>query len=353
MTVPFRTRGQTLALVLFTLLFALLGAVAALDPQSSRPTATSTQSFNLAFLHQPPRPTYTGIHKRQDPGATTTSTATIPSGTLPATNVTLVPPSTGTLNPNPTSSLPTNITNTAPVIPPTGSVGPTTVRSTSTVALNTTTASTSATPSPSGSSPEKKTDDTPLIIGGSVVGGLVFAIGLALLAFRCTVNRRERARRNKEMAATLAESFDRSGGDTIASPRKGYMELGEGPATPSPGRGANLSRNGSQDAYYDNGKEGGGQDYYNSHYVQERYGGANTGGGYYDETELSVMGGHTGRPASPFVGRSNTDNSMAYPPTSISTNHYAGYNEYGHNGDYDNHGGHYGAGGYGGRSQGY
>ncbi|KAF9145326.1 hypothetical protein BGX30_009576 [Mortierella sp. GBA39] len=186
-----------------------------------------------------------------------------------------------------------------------------------------------------------------MVIGGGVVGGLVFAIGLALLAFRCTINSREKKRRNKEMAATLAESFDRSGGDPIASPRKGYMELGDGPPTPNPGRGANLSRNGSQDAYY--GKEGGGQEYYNSHYVQERYGGANTGGGYYDETELSVMNGHPGRPASPFVGRSNSDQSMAYPPTSVSTNHYAGYNEYGHNGDND----YYGGGGHGGRPQGY
>lgn len=186
---------------------------------------------------------------------------------------------------------------------------------------------------------------------------MVFFIGLALLAFRCTINSREKKRRNKEMAATLAESFDRSGGDPIASPRKGYMELGDGPPTPNPGRGANLSRNGSQDAYY--GKEGGGQDYYNSHYVQERYGGANTGGGCYDETELSVMNGHPGRPASPFVGRSNSDHSMTYPPTSISTNHYAGYNEYGHSGDYDYNGGHhdgggyYGGGGHGGRPQGY
>lgn len=192
---------------------------------------------------------------------------------------------------------------------------------------------------------------------GGVAGGLVFVIGCALLAFRCTVNSREKSRRNKEMAATLAESFDRSGGDPIASPRKGYMELGDGPPTPGQGRGANLSRNGSQDAYY--GKEGVGQDYYNSHYVQERYGGANTGGGYYDETELSVMNGHTGRPASPFVGRSNSDHSMAYPPTSISTNHYAGYNEYAHNGDYDYNGGHqdgggyYGGGGHGRAPQGY
>ncbi|KAF9905801.1 hypothetical protein EC991_001277 [Linnemannia zychae] len=352
MKVPLQNRGQSLALVLTTLLFTLLGAVAALDPQSSRPTATSIQTFNPAFLHQPPRPTYTGLHKRQNgPVIPGTGTGTTSGGTLPSTNGTGVIPPTNTAGPSPIISPPVNITTSAPVVnstAPTSTIG----RTTTVANLTTTTATTSTTTSPS-PTPEKKSDDTPLIIGGSVVGGLVFAIGLALLAFRCTVNRRERARRNKEMAATLAESFDRSGGDPIASPRKGYMELGEGPPTPGPGRGANLSRNGSQDAYYGSGKEGSGQDYYNPHYVQERYGGANTGGGYYDETELSVMGGHTGRPASPFMTRSNTDHSMAYPPTSVSTNHYAGYNEYGHNGEYDNHGGHYGGGGYGGRSQGY
>ncbi|KAG0371883.1 hypothetical protein BGX24_001043 [Mortierella sp. AD032] len=303
----------------------------------------------------PPRPTYTGIHKRQEPAKSPASDPGTGTGTGTGTNL---PTNVTTISPTPTGpSLPVIIVPTGngtivpPVVNPT-TTAPTGSRSTTTtVPQSTASVATSTTPTPTASDTEKKTDDTPLIIGGAVVGGLVFAIGLALLAFRCTVNSKEKKRRNKEMAATLAESFDRSAGDPIASPRKGYMELGEGPPTPSPGRGANLSRNGSQDAYY--GKEGDDQDYYNSNYVQERYGGANTGGGYYDETELSVMGGHSGRPASPFVGRSNSDHSMAYPPTSISTNHYAGYNDYGHNGDYDNQGGHYGGGGYTGRPQGY
>lgn len=138
------------------------------------------------------------------------------------------------------------------------------------------------------------------------------------------------------MAATLAENFDRSG-DPIASPRKGYLELGEGPPTPNPGHiGANLSRQGSQDAYYA-GKDGsvvGGGDYYNnSHYVQERYGGAHAGNyGMYEETELSVIGGASGRPTTPYMD--------PYPPSSAPSGHYGGYN-----------GGGYDAGYYGGNGQ--
>ncbi|KAF9924807.1 hypothetical protein FBU30_005276 [Linnemannia zychae] len=352
MTIPFRTGGRSFTLILFTLLLTLLGAVMALDPQFSVPTATTTssQTFNLALLRYPPRPTITALSKRQgqlDPGfpgiPSTGGNSSSSSSTLISTSQS--PISTPAINT--TTAIPTANTTIA-ITTASRTVVTTSVNSTSIIA----TATTPASPTPT----ESKSDSGPLIIGGSVVGGLVFAIGLALVIFKCTVNRREKHRRNKEMAATLAENFDRSAGDPIASPRKGYMELGEGPPTPSPGRGANLSRNGSQDAYY--GKEGiGGQDYYNPHYVQERYGSANTGGGYFDETEMSVMGGHTGRPASPFVGRNNSDHSMAYPPTSIAANHYAGYNEYGHNGDYDYHGGHQDGGYYGGgnrgRPQGY
>ncbi|KAK5814422.1 hypothetical protein F5H01DRAFT_346591 [Linnemannia elongata] len=348
MTVPHRTRGQLPILVLFALLFTFLGIVAALDPQSSVPTATPSV-FNPAFLHHPPRPIITGFHKRQ-------AGPVIPTD-LPGTNTSTTPPTSSTST-TPLPTPPTNSTSLVPVTSTTTLATTTTISRTATsVSVNTTSIATSSTTSVSPTNSDPAPDNKGMIIGGSVVGGLVFAIGLALLAFRCTINSREKKRRNKEMAATLAESFDRSGGDPIASPRKGYLELGDGPPTPNPGRGANLSRNGSQDAYY--GKEGGGQEYYNSHYVQERYGGANTGGGYYDETELSVMNGHPGRPASPFVGRSNSDHSMTIPPTSISTNHYAGYNEYGHNGDYDYNGGHhdgggyYGGGGHGGRPQGY
>ncbi|KAG0294241.1 hypothetical protein BGZ96_001544 [Linnemannia gamsii] len=350
MTVPHRIRGQSPTLVLFTLLFAFLGIVVALDPQASVPKATSTV-FNPAFLHRPPRPTLMALHKRQGsiielPGGNTTTTP-------PATNVTTAPPVSTTPTTTTSLPLPPVVVNTTSNVISTTSSRPATsvsVNATSVATSTTTSSAPNATATPGG-------DNKSLVIVGGVAGGLVFAIGLALLAFRCTVISREKSRRNKEMAAALAESFDRSGGDPIASPRKGYMELGDGPPTPGPGRGANLSRNGSQDAYY--GKEDVGQDYYNSHYVQERFGGANTGGGYYDETELSVMNGQPGRPASPFVGRSNSDHSMAYPPTSISTNHYAGYNEYGHNGDYDYNGGHhdggayYGGSGNGSRPQGY
>ena len=124
-------------------------------------------------------------------------------------------------------------------------------------------------------------------------------------------------------------------GDPIASPRKGYLELGEGPPTPNPGHiGANLSRQGSQDAYYA-GKDGsvaGGDYYNNNHYVQERYGGAHAGNyGMYEETELSVIGGNSGRPTTPYMD--------PYPP-SAPAGHYGGYN-----------GGGYDAGYYGGSGQ--
>ncbi|KAG0018183.1 hypothetical protein BGZ82_000512 [Podila clonocystis] len=162
-----------------------------------------------------------------------------------------------------------------------------------------------------------------------IVGGLVAAIGAAIVAFKCVVSRKDRARRNKEIAATLAESFDRSGSDK-------YHELGDGAATPIPA-GAKLSRQGSQqDGYYQ--KEQGG-DYYNNQYVQERYGGPNRG---YDETEMSVMGGQGGgqRPMSPYMGQATSGGGQ-----------YAGYNDYdydygGGNGGYNNSHGHQ-QGGYG------
>lgn len=166
-----------------------------------------------------------------------------------------------------------------------------------------------------------------------IVGGLVVAIGAAIVAFKCVVSRKDRARRNKEIAATLAESFDRSGGSDK------YHELGDGASTPIPA-GAMLSRQGSQqDGYYQ--KEQGG-DYYNNHYVQERYGGPNGG---YDETEMSVMGGQGGgpRPMSPYMGQA---------PGGGGGGQYAGYNDYdydygnGGNGGYNNNQGHQ-QGGYG------
>ncbi|KAI8601101.1 hypothetical protein EDD21DRAFT_375377 [Dissophora ornata] len=208
---------------------------------------------------------------------------------------------------------------------------------TSLLPTTTTNSTATATQSPDGTSSQG------LVIGGAAIGGLVFVIGIAIIAFRCTLNRRDRQRRNKEMAATLAESFDRSA-DPISTPRKGYMELGDGPSTPNSGRGADLSRQGSQDAYFGAHKEGsvvggGSQDYYNPHYVQERYGAANTGNyGMYEETELSVIGGSAGRSMSPYP-QGNNDHSMAYPPASVPTNHYAGY-DYGHH-----DGGYYGGGG--------
>ncbi|KAG0210578.1 hypothetical protein BGX28_009214 [Mortierella sp. GBA30] len=187
----------------------------------------------------------------------------------------------------------------------------------------------------------KGVDTSALAYGGAAVGGLVFVIGIAIVMFRCTLNRRERERRNKEMAATLAENFDRGGGDPIASPRKGYLELGEGPPTPNPGHiGANLSRQGSQDAYFagKDGNTGGAQGGYSPHYVQERYGAANAGNyGMYEETELSVIGGNIGRPTTPYV-----DPSVGYAPSNnAAAGHYAGYNDY-ERGRYD---GYYGGGG--------
>ncbi|KAG0295726.1 hypothetical protein BGZ98_001260 [Dissophora globulifera] len=202
------------------------------------------------------------------------------------------------------------------------------------------TTTTNSTASPTSSPSDSGSNNQGLIIGGAAVGGLVFVIGIAIITFRCTLNRRDRQRRNKEMAATLAESFDRTG-DPISTPRKGYMELGDGPPTPgsTSARGANLSRHGSQDAYFSGHKEGGGQDYYNPHYVQERYGTANAGNyGMYEETELSVIGGSAGRSMSPYPG-----GNPVYPPASVPANHFPGYNDhdYGHQ-----DGGYYGGSGH-------
>lgn len=155
-------------------------------------------------------------------------------------------------------------------------------------------------------------------------------IGAAIVAFKCVINRKDRQRRNKEIAATLAESFDRSGGSDK------YHELGDGPGTPIPA-GAKLSRQGSQQEYYP--KEG--SDYYNNnhntnHYVQERYGGPNGG---YDETEMSVMGSQGGAsPMSPYMGQAPSGGG-----------HYAGYNDY----DYDYGNGNGNGNGNGGYNQGH
>ncbi|KAF9569538.1 hypothetical protein EC968_002582 [Mortierella alpina] len=259
---------------------------------------------------------------------------------LPGTS----PASTSTTQSTASTAAPTNTATTA-VITSTASTSAAVITHTSTaggtsrssVGPVTTTGTATGTPSPTGDSEKSDNGSAVLVPIGAALGGGVFLIGLGIMAFRCTLNRRERQRRNKEMAATLAENFDRSG-DPIASPRKGYLELGEGPPTPSPGHlGANLSRQGSQDAYYA-GKDGsigggGGGDYYNNHYVQERYGGAHAGNyGMYEETELSVIGGNSGRPTTPYMD--------PYPPSSAPSGHYGGYN-----------GGGYDAGYYGGSGQ--
>ncbi|KAF9346644.1 hypothetical protein BGX26_001834, partial [Mortierella sp. AD094] len=282
------------------------------------------------------------MHKRDiplipPPPSSQNSTSSTASQTDTASTAPSSTPTSSVSPTNTTTSItPTNAT-TAPTTLPTLSTTTTTLLNiTSTTTTTTTTASaTNATSSPTDTNGSG--DNKSLVIGGAAVGGLVFTIGFAIIAFRCTLNRRDRQRRNKEMAATLAENFDR---DPVSSPRKGYMELGDGPQTPNSGRGgSNLSRQGSQDAYFAAHKEG---DYYNPHYVQERYGTANAGNyGMYEETELSVIGGSTGRTATPYIPHG--DHSMAYPPPSMTTNHYAGYNDY--NGQNDR--GYYGGGGQG------
>ncbi|KAG0259873.1 hypothetical protein BG011_002324 [Mortierella polycephala] len=318
-------------LMLFTLLVALLtsqfsDAIAL----SALPSTIVVDYVSYPNHIQHPLPTFAEFDKRQleplppagestSPTAATTASATSPQPTQPATTTAETPPSSNATATTATSTtISTQTQSTA------------THSRTSTITSSTASTQTE-TASPTQSEPAKS-NTTPLAIGGAAVGGLVFAIGIAIIAFRCTLNRKERQRRNKEMAATLAESFDR-GGET---PRKGYLELGDGPPTPNPGsRGANLSRDGSQDAYYakeGNGGAGGGgaPDFYNPHYVQERYGGAHAGNyGMYEETELSVMGGNNGRPTSPY------DHSVAYPPSSVPTSHYPGYGD----------GGYYGGGG--------
>ncbi|KAF9277682.1 hypothetical protein BGZ68_009079 [Mortierella alpina] len=230
-------------------------------------------------------------------------------------------------SPTATSAAVTTIPTSAAVSTQTSSAG---VTSRSSVGSWTTTGTATGSPSPTGDSGKNDNGNDLLVPVGAALGGGVFVIGLAIMAFRCTLNRRERQRRNKEMAATLAENFDRSG-DPIASPRKGYLELGEGPPTPNPGHiGANLSRQGSQDAYYagkDASVVGGGDYYNNSHYVQERYGGAHAGNyGMYEETELSVIGGASGRPTTPYMD--------PYPPSSAPSGHYGGYNGGGYDAGY-------------------
>ncbi|KAG0371344.1 hypothetical protein BGZ54_005468 [Gamsiella multidivaricata] len=277
-----------------------------------------------AYVQQPTQGFAHTLNKRQELNTTAVPPTTTPQVTETSISTPGTTTASTTLTPNTTTVATTTAASSTAV-----STTLTTITATiSTTSTLSSTATTNATAIPT-QSPSSGDTSKGLVIGGAAIGGLVFAIGLAIIAFRCTLNRKERARRNKEMAATLAENFDRSA-DPIASPRKGYLELGDGPPTPSSGRGANLSRQGSQDAYFAANKEGGGQDYYNPHYVQERYGAANAGTyGMYEETELSVMGGSAGR-------------QMAYPPTSVPTNHYAGYNDY----DYGNQqGSYYGGGG--------
>ncbi|ORZ28948.1 hypothetical protein BCR41DRAFT_344331 [Lobosporangium transversale] len=300
-------------------IFALL-LVLAVAP---RCTAASDEAHS-AYIYRHPGQTIK-LYQRQvippvigtnspsssDPPTTSSTTVDVPSPTTPLT------PSTPTSASTTTSSVP---------VRPNTSLH----NSNSRTATQTLTSSTGVNTAPT-SSPSKTAEaaSNHLVVAGAAVGGLVFAIGVGIIAFRCTMNRRERQRRNKEMAATLAENFDR-GGDPIGTPRKGYLELSDGPSTPVPGRaGANLSRQGSQDAYYAHKESGGGQqDYYNPHYVQERYGTAPTGNyGMYEETELSVMG---------------NSHSMAYPSTSAPSNHYGGYNDYGSHHDA---GGYYGGAG--------
>ncbi|KAF9187886.1 hypothetical protein BGZ51_000981 [Haplosporangium sp. Z 767] len=311
--------GPRLMLVLFTLLVALLTfQFSDAIELNALPSTIAVDYVSYPTHIQHPLPTFVEFDKRQleqppVPGPNPSSSTSTTVSSTTATATTSVNNATTTTETSRTA--PTHTQNTS-----------TNTRA-STTALNTTSTQT-ATASPTQSKPDEG-NTAPLAIGGAVVGGLVFAIGIAIIAFRCTLNRRERQRRNKEMAATLAESFDR-GSET---PRKGYLELGDGPPTPNPGpRGANLSRNESQDAYYaKEGNGGGAPDFYNPHYVQERYGGAHTGNyGMYEETELSVMGGNSGRPTSPY------DHSVAYPPSSVSTNHYPGYGD----------GGYYGGGGH-------
>ncbi|KAG0341640.1 hypothetical protein BG000_008452 [Podila horticola] len=225
-----------------------------------------------------------------------------------------------------------------PIIPPPGpsttTAAVTTTSSSSSVITTTVSRSTTATgtrtnattstaaPTETAAPPPAEPSNIGMVFG--IVGGLVVAIGAGIVAFKCISSRKDRARRNKEIAATLAESFDRGGSDK-------YHELGDGGGTPIPA-GAQLSRQGSQqDGYYQ--KEQGG-DYYNNHYVQERYGGPNGG---YDETEMSVMGGQGGGPSpmSPYMGQA---------PSGGGGSQYAGYNDYdydygnGGNGGYNNNG---------------
>ncbi|KAF9149530.1 hypothetical protein BGX21_001541 [Mortierella sp. AD011] len=277
------------------------------------------------------------LHRRgiiDIPGAGTTSssqnttsvTATATQTDTATTAVPTAPVEPTTIANATTTTVPTNTTTAITSLPTSNTLTSTTLNNTSTT-INP--SPTNATSTPTETKSDGDSNNKSLVIGGAAVGGLVFAIGVAIIAFRCTLNRRDRQRRNKEMAATLAENFER---DPSATPRKGYMELGDGPQTPNSGRGADLSRQGSQDAYFAAHKEG---DFYNPHYVQERYGTANAGNyGVYEETELSVIGGSAGRTPAPYG-----DPSVAYPPPGMTTNHYTGYNDYnGHNGYYGGRG---------------
>ncbi|KAG0098318.1 hypothetical protein BGZ93_000460 [Podila epicladia] len=246
--------------------------------------------------------------------STPTSTAgpVVPTQVPPVTNATTSATATTSAGVPTTSSVPAVVTTVSRSTTGTG----TRINATSSI----------ATPTPTAATPAESETKMGLVFG--ILGGLVAAIGAAIVAFKCVMSRKDRARRNKEIAATLAESFDRSGGSDK------YHELGDGASTPIPA-GAKLSRQGSQqDGYYQ--KEQGG-DYYNNHYVQERYGGPN---GAYDETEMSVMGGQGGgpRPMSPYMGQAPSGGGGG------GGGQYAGYNDYdydygnGGNGGYNNHG---------------
>ncbi|KFH74222.1 hypothetical protein MVEG_01435 [Podila verticillata NRRL 6337] len=289
-------------------------AVVADLPQPTVAVVIVHSNNYLEFVHEVSRPNI--LEKRQGifspivpPGGSTSATQTTASPTPSPSSVVTLPTASSTT----VASIITTTTTTTVTAPPSSTSAatgnPITTRST---ILSSTSLPPTTSASPTESKPPTAGGGGSLTIVAAAVGGLTFMIGAAIVAFKCVINRKDRQRRNKEIAATLAESFDRSGGSDK------YHELGDGPGTPIPA-GAKLSRQGSQQEYYP--KEG--SDYYNNnhntnHYVQERYGGPNGG---YDETEMSVMGSQGGAsPMSPYMGQAPSGGG-----------HHAGYNDY----DYD------------------
>ncbi|KAG0229908.1 hypothetical protein BGW41_002838 [Actinomortierella wolfii] len=248
------------------------------------------------------------------------SPSTTPSASSSAAPVTSTP-----------SAAPTSTVSTPAVVPTTSTQ--TRARVTTSTALSSiaTTSISSASPTPTEKS-DGGDNNQGLIVAGSAIGGLVFAIGIAIISFKIIVARKERQQRQKEFAAALSDSYYPGGAANALTGggSSGYRELHDDTAGLRDG-GANLSRHesyssghGTQPYYY---KESG----YSQPYVQERYGGNNGTYGMYEETEMSVIGGGNHGPAYPPASmrhREDYDYGYGQQPPAYGNSYGGGYDNY-------------------------